>query len=134
MSADELSEAHEWRHRAQRDLLAAERSLSGDIALGEIAAYHAQHAAEKSLKSFLVAHGQPFPRTHDLVPLLQQCITIDEDFRELALVVVTLTPYATRFRYPGGLSEPDTNEAGDAVTNATAMVNKVAELLATDES
>lgn len=93
MSADELSEAHEWLHRAHRDILSAERPLNGDVILGEIAAYQAQQAVEKSLKAFLVAHGQTFPRTHDLVPLLHECATINTVFRDFTVIAVTLTPY-----------------------------------------
>ena len=64
--------------------------------------YHAQQAAEKSLKAHLTAHGAGFRRTHDLVELLGQCRSTDARFAQFSLAAPMLTPYASRFRYPGG--------------------------------
>ncbi|MBI3740174.1 MAG: HEPN domain-containing protein [Chloroflexi bacterium] len=65
------------------------------------ACFHAQQCAEKYLKAILVAHGQKFPKTHDLIDLSDLCqragilIPIDKDQLD------GLTPHAIRIRYPG---------------------------------
>jgi HEPN domain-containing protein len=60
--------------------------------------YHLQQAAEKSLKAWLMALGEPAPRTHELQELLIRLETLGvnvDRYRD----VTDLFPYATRFRY-----------------------------------
>ncbi|MDO3377844.1 HEPN domain-containing protein [Geoalkalibacter halelectricus] len=75
--------AREWLAKAREDFLAVER-LADDDGLSNVAAFHAQQCAEKSLKAVLEASGQKVPRTHDLIRLngLVQCffaVQCDED-------------------------------------------------------
>src|SRR5262249_25944565 len=65
--------ARRWLERAERDLAVARLTLTAAPPLLEMSAYHAQQAAEKALKGFLVRHGQAAPKVHDLVPLLAAC-------------------------------------------------------------
>ncbi|MFO7905763.1 MAG: HEPN domain-containing protein, partial [Pirellulaceae bacterium] len=51
-----------------------------------------QQAAEKHLKAFLVAHGVPFDRVHNLVYLLDLCVEVDARLRCLAGQAALLTP------------------------------------------
>lgn len=69
--------------KAERDLLAAERALSGDVPLRDVAAFHLQQSAEKALKAYLTWHDQPFRRTHDLLFLVGACETLDSGFAKL---------------------------------------------------
>ena len=41
----------------------------------------------------------------------------------------TLTPYATEFRYPGDVLEPEREEAEQALVGAEALVNFIIQLL-----
>ena len=68
--------------------------------------YHCQQAAEKILKGFLTWHDKPFPKTHALVQLLAQATRIDANFDSLQDHAEILSPFAWRFRYPGGLLSP----------------------------
>jgi hypothetical protein len=62
--AAELSRA--WLRKAHSDLHTA-RQIGG-LPDGHLDAgiYHCQQAAEKSLKGFLIFHGSPFEKVHDL--------------------------------------------------------------------
>ena len=47
----------EWLQKAKADARAMEMVLGGDDPLTDIACFHAQQCAEKSLKAFLTANG-----------------------------------------------------------------------------
>ncbi len=125
LDAAVLQEAREWIERAERDLQAVRTQLVATPPLPEIAAYHAQQAAEKAFKAFLTVRSTPFRRTHDLTELQSQCQQLDAQFAELASDAATLTPYATQFRYPGGPIEPPLSEAQQALKLAESIVQFV---------
>ena len=129
MQPNDLREAYEWLGRAERDVMAAERARAGTPILGDAMAFHAQQAAEKALKGFLVAHGRTFARTHDLIELTAACQTIDPRFARFLVAAQTLTPYVVRFRYPGGPLEPSADEADQALQMAREIVDFVREQL-----
>jgi len=109
---------HEWQRRredagrwfqyATRDLVAVQRVLQ-EPAVEEAALFHAQQAAEKALKAYLIAAGaSDIPRTH----LLRNLVRILDE-----LGAATPAPDAIRFldavgvavRYPDTpLPEADT--------------------------
>jgi HEPN domain-containing protein len=122
MRPEAIDEAKEWIERAELDLRLAERALQIPPALAGGAACHAQQAAEKALKAFLVAHDEPFPLTHNLNVLLPLCMTRDSGFGRFNKAASSLTPYATQFRYPGGPIEPDVADAEQGLRDATHLV------------
>jgi len=124
MQPSALAEAREWLTRADQDLQAAERLLQTPP-LSAIAAYHTQQAGEKALKAFLAAHNPPFRSTHNLLELLQACLALDPTFGPFTSAAQTLTPYATRFRYPGGPSVLPVTEAEEALDLAEDLVRFV---------
>lgn len=87
--------------------------------------FHAQQAAEKSLKAFLTWHDIPFRKTHDLRELFDLCVSVDSSFETLRDPSEGLTPYAWRFRYPGGTEEPTRQEAHEALAIAQEVHNAV---------
>lgn len=62
--------------------------------------FSCQQAFEKSLKSFLTAHGVDFPKAHDLTKLLSLCIEIDPNFSQFEEAAAIITPYSVVTRYP----------------------------------
>jgi HEPN domain-containing protein len=78
-----------------------------------------QQCVEKYLKALLVAQGQPFPRTHDVVALSDLCyqngIIISVDLESLE----RLAAYAVQVRYPG--EDPSVAEAKEALQVAVAV-------------
>ena len=55
--------------KASHDLIAAEATIATGEAL-DMVCFHAQQAAEKSLKALLALHDVVYPWTHDLGELL----------------------------------------------------------------
>src|SRR5690348_14899512 len=88
-----------WLIKARHDLLAAEL-LNQNPELRDTAAYHCQQAAEKALKGFLVWANSVPPKTHNLVGLLGDCVSVDPAFSSLDSTARVLSPYAVLFRYP----------------------------------
>ncbi|HZU13517.1 MAG TPA: HEPN domain-containing protein [Chloroflexota bacterium] len=133
MQPEARREADEWLQRADRDLIIAARAIDGVPALADQAAYHAQQATEKALKSFLAAHNRPLQKTHNLERLVAQCRGVDPTFGDFLASARTLNPYATVFRYPGGPLEPSRDEAQRAIQLAREIVDRVREQLRNPE-
>ena len=66
-----------------------------------VVCFHAQQCAEKYLKAFLIRHRAAFPKTHDLLDLLDLAKHIDPTLELLRPDLMHLEPYAVEFRYPG---------------------------------
>ncbi|OGC21997.1 hypothetical protein A2291_07465 [candidate division WOR-1 bacterium RIFOXYB2_FULL_42_35] len=93
----------EWLNKAEGDYTAA-ISLSKNRKkknLLFIIAFHCQQAAEKHLKALLICHSIDFPKTHDLLELLDLAITKDSFLLAIKKELQILNPFAVAFRYPG---------------------------------
>ncbi|MBI4659108.1 MAG: HEPN domain-containing protein [Verrucomicrobia bacterium] len=66
MADPAASEAKAWMVKAWRDLETARRAAAGQPPFYDVAVYHCQQAAEKAVKAFLVHHGKPYEKTHDI--------------------------------------------------------------------
>ncbi len=64
-------------------------------------AFTANSCVEKYLKARLLEAGIAFPRTHDLLQLLNACLAVEPLWSGYAKVVDRMTDYAVDFRYPG---------------------------------
>ncbi|MGH2763770.1 MAG: HEPN domain-containing protein [Thermoleophilaceae bacterium] len=131
MEADRerLADTRDWLVKAARDLRAAEVLMAGSEPLADTAAFHAQQAAEKSLKAFLHWHDVPFRKTHELEELGRACTELDASLENVVDPVLDLTPFAWRFRYPGEPSLPGVDEVKDALGRARAVHDAVRERL-----
>lgn len=125
MDESTAREMGQWLVKARRDLRSAQRLYTDMPPLLDTAAYHCQQAAEKALKAFLTLHDIPFHKTHLLSPLVAQCVQIDPDFDVLADAAETLTPFATAFRYPGVLIEPEQADVAEAIQLAELVIQLV---------
>jgi len=98
-----LTEVRRWVTKAENDLRNAEYVLTlGKECPTDTVCFHAHQCAEKYLKAILVLHGISFPRTHDLVALLN----LSGPDVELALRAEDVHPLN---RYP---VEPATRASG----------------------
>jgi HEPN domain-containing protein len=66
-----------------------------------IVAFHCQQAIEKYLKALLICHKIDFPKTHDLVKLLDLSKEKDSFLNGVRKELNLLNPFAVGFRYPG---------------------------------
>jgi HEPN domain-containing protein len=93
--------ANKWFDKSEDDLITAKLVFeNAHPRLFEIACYHCQQSAEKSLKGFLQYHNIKPPFTHNLIMLCQMCMEIDASFENLLDICSTLSTYATTTRYP----------------------------------
>jgi HEPN domain-containing protein len=117
-----------WLIKAQHDLLAAKKLSAEPEIYGDIAIYHCQQSAEKAVKGFLTLHNQEFPRTHDIRLLIQLAIRINPNFEHYQETSEILTPYATEFRYPSDVMQPNSEELEDALIKAEELFDFVISL------
>ena len=103
-----------WVEKAEHDLLVIRNNLAADEVPWDMVCFHAQQAAEKLLKGFLVQGGRLPPRTHDLVALLGECVELQAGLEPLEDDCKLLTIYAVEPRYPDDFREPEETEARHA--------------------
>jgi HEPN domain-containing protein len=110
----------EWVEKAEGDFATAGRELRARRYPNyDAACLHAQQVAEKYLKAFLQEHGRTFPKTHNLVELLELCLVVDPDLEVQRNRLIVLDRYAVRYRYPGDAADKD--EARDAYGTARML-------------
>jgi HEPN domain-containing protein len=102
-------DVNEWIRFAQMDYdVAKNMSIMFHPIPLEIVCYHCQQSAEKVLKAYAIAQGEPLIKTHDLKVIITQCVKYDESFNHYAKHCAILTPYALISRYP--INEDAVNE------------------------
>jgi len=104
---DRADAPERWLANARADLALARVQLPPG-GVYEHLCFHAQQAAEKSLKAVLLARGVEFPFTHNLGALLD---LLPPELRvpQTVAEAVDLNLYAVATRYPGE-SEPATED------------------------
>lgn len=125
-----LDETRQWLAKAHDDLRAAEIAMGNDLA--EVAVYHCQQAAEKSLKAFLVFRQEPFRKTHNLKELGEACLALDPGLPASVSESYRLTEYVWIFRYPGSPREIEEGEAETALRVARRLYEDLAGRLPAD--
>ncbi|MGQ9676796.1 MAG: HEPN domain-containing protein [Chloroflexota bacterium] len=110
----------DWMRHARSDLELARSGRAPGVLL-EALCFHAQQAAEKSLKAVLVASGIAVPRTHNIKSLLDSLperLSVPADIADAAI----LTDYAVVSRYPGDFEPVSEEEYREALTLATGVL------------
>jgi HEPN domain-containing protein len=107
----------EWVRFAQMDYDAAKNMsvLFHPVPL-EIVCFHCQQTAEKILKAYAIANGEPLIKTHDLSVILAQCKKHNQSFSNLDRIGLMLNDYAVVYKYPtkeDAVTEHDMNTALD---------------------
>jgi HEPN domain-containing protein len=107
------AETRNWISKANKDLGTAGFALeSVDGPLPVTTALHCQQSAEKFLKAFLHEHGVPFSSQHNLPPLLESCVSVDDSFENLRADINRLEGYSIASRYPKAIDSTEfRNEA-----------------------
>lgn len=95
-----MKEFEKWIGKAENDLLSINNNLNAEQVPVDVCCYHAQQAAEKYLKSFLISKHKSFPKTHDLEALLHLCAQENDAFNEIMAEARSLLRYAITTRYP----------------------------------
>lgn len=117
--------ALEWLAKAEVDLSAAAVLLPTG-SLYDSTAFHAQQAAEKALKAYLVWRQVEFPKTHDIARLLELVRSIDVELAASLTGAADLTPYGIEYRYPGDYLPVSRTTAAKSAKTAEGVVRSIA--------
>lgn len=118
-----------WLRKADHDLLNIENNLAAKDIPWDTVCFHAQQVAEKVLKAFLAYHGCGLSKTHDLIALLAQCVTVDRTLSDLESDCRTLTSYGVAARYPDDLFEPAETDGRELVSIMRRLRARILALL-----
>jgi HEPN domain-containing protein len=124
-----VAETRGWLQRAAHDLGAGAADLAAEPAFTGDAVFHAQQAAEKSMKAYLTWHSHVFRKTHNLTELGTMCAELDPTLGPFLQPAAGLTEYAWKYRYPGEPEEPSREEAESALTLARQVYEAVLQRL-----
>ncbi len=92
----------EWVKKAENDFKVASQILRRRKEIvTDAACFFSQQCVEKYFKARLIEAGVVFPRTHDLLQLLNLCATVEPLWLAYAKAVDAMSDYAVDFRYPG---------------------------------
>jgi HEPN domain-containing protein len=116
-----------WFEKADHDLLAVEQLMAASAVVWDIVAFHAQQAAEKYLKGYLVSKGDRPPRIHDLRALLTTCGVHDGSLLTRAHDCERLSRLGWMSRYPDAPEEPDEGEIRAGVETAREIRRAIRE-------
>jgi HEPN domain-containing protein len=122
MQADkpEPGSAADWLRRAHSDLALASIALPAGVLYTELC-FHAQQAAEKSIKAVLVHYGIEFRKVHNidyLLTLLPKEVLLPPEVAD----AVGLTSYAVALRYPGDYEDVTEEAYREAIQAARVVV------------
>ncbi|MBI4844083.1 MAG: HEPN domain-containing protein [Nitrospirae bacterium] len=92
----------EWISKAEQDYqTAVTMARKRKQPAPDVVGFHSQQCAEKYLKAFLISKKVDFPKTHDLIELLEFAITKDPLIEIFRADLRILNPFSVQFRYPG---------------------------------
>ena len=115
----------DWIRKAEGDFKTAGHLCQSGDEFAEGVAFHAQQAAEKYLKAFLVWHQVEFRKTHDIEALLTLAGKVDDKLPDVLRDTVALTPYGVDYRYPGDYPEVTRGDAETALRLADCVRKEV---------
>ncbi len=118
-----------WLLKAEHDLITADTLLNLKPFITDVACFHCQQCAEKSLKAYLVKANVHIKKTHDLKELLDLCIPFEAGFSKLRYNMDFLKDYAVATRYPEEFREIPKEEAKEAFKLAEEVFQFVNEKL-----
>lgn len=72
-----------WLQKANHDLITADRVISIEPIILDIACFRCQQVIEKFLKAYLIFQGQNVGRTHNLIFLLPECVKYNSKLDEV---------------------------------------------------
>ncbi len=109
-----------WFRKAERDLDVAKREMENRFPYTDIVCFHAQQAAEKFLKGYLVWLEIEPRKTHDLEDLVMIAAEKDREIIKFKDPLAELTPFAVEARYPE-FDEPLEEDAKRAIENVERL-------------
>src|SRR5450759_3664869 len=109
-----VDNARELLRKADHDIRMADLAI-GDEELYDNLCFHAQQAAEKSLKALLALRDAPYPWTHDILELVSLVLPFHGELEAMKDRLRGLTRYAVGGRYGSRQAEPSAEDARSAL-------------------
>jgi HEPN domain-containing protein len=104
------------------DYDAAEKLSAFRESFMEVVCYHCQQSAEKILKAYAIAQGEPLMKTHDLRIIVGQCLNHEQSFNSLSDACTALNDYATLTRYPANDDNTTEEEMNASLLDAAEIL------------
>lgn len=123
----------DWLLKAENDLKAAE-GIYGyyEQPPTDTICYHCHQVAEKSLKCYLVYQRVRFQKIHDLIVLLNLCLTKDKSLDSLRENLEILNQYYVETKYPLDMSiDYSIEEAKEAIQKASIILETIKDKIET---
>ena len=95
-----MKEFEKWINKAENDLLSITNNFNATDIPVDVCCFHAQQAAEKYMKAYLVSKNLSFPKTHDLEALLRLCAQQNPFFGNILAEARSFLEYALIPSYP----------------------------------
>jgi HEPN domain-containing protein len=110
----------EWVAKAEQDYQTAEvMARKRKYPVPDVVGFHCQQCIEKYLKALLVLKKLDFPKTHDLIELLEIALKKEPLLEIYRPDLRILNPFSVQFRYPGeGATLEDATHALKAMRRA----------------
>ncbi|MFA0782081.1 HEPN domain-containing protein [Fervidibacter sacchari] len=116
-------ETQEWVQKAEDDLNMARWLRQALAPFYDGVCFHAQQASEKYLKAFLEEHNIAYPRTHDMVRLLDLSGNLLPELDSLRSNLATLSQFAVVTRYRGfWATQQDADDALHTAEQVRAII------------
>ncbi len=125
MTAPHLELADRWLERADHDITTARQTLLLVDGPTDTPCFHAQQAIEKALKALLTANQVAFPRTHDLLRVLDLALQLMPELDGYRVQFADMESYAVDIRYPDLGFDPSREEALASLAIAVEVVAKI---------
>ncbi len=97
----DIEQAKRLFSMAKKDVIALRRMVGDEAFADEILGFHAQQAVEKSLKAWLSCLGVAYPKTHDLLEIMEALRSQGEAIPEEIASLEELVDFAVQYRYEG---------------------------------
>lgn len=113
-----LDLAAQWVAKAEQDLLAVEKLTISEPIPWSVVCFHCHQVAEKYLKAYLVSREATFPKTHNLLHLLDLVEKPPASLANLREALIVLNDFAVESRYPDDWWEPSEQDGHEAIQQA----------------
>jgi len=129
MDETKIEYVRQWLDKAYSDLHSARKLTASPDPILDTAFYHCQQAAEKAVKGYLAFCDHPLEKTHNVKELVRLASSYEPRFSGWTQTAEKVTPYATAFRYPPEITEPDEEQYQQAEEAAAGLLTFVVSLL-----
>lgn len=118
---------HDWLQKAENDLMASRAIFAFyEQPPTDTICYHCHQVAEKSLKAYLVFTGVIFHKIHDLIALLNLCLSKDNTLDYLREDLEILNQYYIETKYPPDMPlDYSKDESQEAIHKAERIFNTI---------